>query len=128
MRATLLWLGLTLAAGVALASPGPPAAPAPAPADRQAQRAEARRFASQLVGVIDKVVDHYVRPVTREELAHAALAGLYQAARRPVPRDLRGRVRQATGLASSLRARMAGSVSAVSPGEEPLEKLAQLAR
>jgi carboxyl-terminal processing protease len=126
MRAHLLWVGFALGTGGALAAPGPQASP-PCP-DRRAQRAEARRFATQLVTVIDQVVEHYIRPVSKEELTHAALVGLYQAARKPVPRDLRARARQAAGLSTGLRARMVEALSSVSPGEEPLEKLVQKAR
>src|SRR5262249_51939597 len=126
MRTTLLSLGLGLTAALALGAPRPPSSPPPP--DRRAQRAEARRFATPPVSGIDQVVEHYVRPISKEELLHGALVGLYQAARKPVPRDLRSQVRQAVGLAGSLRATMAGSVASVTPGEEPLCKLAQRAR
>jgi carboxyl-terminal processing protease len=49
---------------------------------------EARTFAAQLLVVADEVSRLYVRPVTRKELLHAALTGLYEQQRLPLPEDL----------------------------------------
>src|SRR5438552_1421668 len=69
------------------------------PARKEALQAEARLFARQLLGVLSQVADQYVRPVSREELLRSALAGLYEAARRPVPHHLEERIRLAARLA-----------------------------
>src|SRR4051812_36622747 len=63
----------------------------------EARRAGSREVARQLVTVVDQVAEQYVRPVPRAELVRAALAGLYEGARRPVPRDLEARVKRAAG-------------------------------
>lgn len=75
------------------------AAPRPAPATKSlptpAPRPEADAFANNLLAILGQVADQYVRPVPTEDLAFAALSGLYEAARRPVPRDLRARIDKA---------------------------------
>lgn len=58
-------------------SAGPPLAPK-----------EAHTYAQQLLFTINEVAQQYVRPVSRQALAAAALSGLYEAARVPVPRNL----------------------------------------
>src|SRR5262249_1347749 len=63
-----------LAAGAA-ARPGRPEGPA--------QQDEA--FAQNLLGAVNQVAEQYVRPVPRAELFYAAVAGLYERARLPVP-------------------------------------------
>jgi carboxyl-terminal processing protease len=105
-----------------------PSAPAPAP-PRRPLRADAGRFAQQLLGVIDQVAEHYVRPVSREELLHPALVALYQAARRPVPRDLGDRIRLAGVKFAALQAPPAGALapSSASPAD-PLRELAREVR
>jgi carboxyl-terminal processing protease len=95
MRSSPALLALTLGAGALVAAPRPAGPPALPPAERAALRAEARRFARQLLALTDQVAEQYVRPVPREELLHSALAGLYQAARMPVPPGLGARLRQA---------------------------------
>jgi carboxyl-terminal processing protease len=94
MRATLVLAALVLAGGVAAAPR--PSSPMPRDAQQRAKlRADSRLFAQQLLRVTDQVVDNYVRPVSRAELLHAGLTALYQAAHRPVPRDLPTRVKRA---------------------------------
>jgi carboxyl-terminal processing protease len=89
LGALLLWC--TAAAPLAAAPlPGRPAAE---PAD--AARQEPQVFAQLLLNTINQVGEFYVRPVSRADLAHAALSGLYEAARVPRPRDLRRRVERA---------------------------------
>jgi carboxyl-terminal processing protease len=50
--------------------------------------ADARNYAAQLGRVVHTVSAQYVRPVPVEELGRAALQGLYEAARAPVPASL----------------------------------------
>jgi carboxyl-terminal processing protease len=78
--------------------------PAPGPANPKALQAEARRFAQRMNAVVEQVVEKYVRPVDREDLLEAAVAGLFEAARKPVPRDLRAQIRKAVAATSALRA------------------------
>ncbi len=49
---------------------------------------EARAFAAQLLIVADEISRLYVRPVTRKELLCAALTGLYEQLRLPLPEEL----------------------------------------
>lgn len=70
-------------------------APPPAVADAPEKPDEMRLFAALLVRAADWTALNYVRPVGRAELLHSALTGLYQAARRPVPRRLRERIDRA---------------------------------
>lgn len=46
---------------------------------------ECRAFAAQLITVADEISRLYVRPVTRKELLHAAITGLYEELRQPMP-------------------------------------------
>jgi len=59
------------------------------PAARQQLRAEGLNYAQQLLTATNQVENAYFRPVSRPDLLHAALSGLYEAARVPVPRNLR---------------------------------------
>src|SRR5207253_6529579 len=59
-----------------------------------ALRAEADAYARLIVGVVDRIVEEYIRPVSRVDLFEAALAGLYEAAREPVPAGLRADVQR----------------------------------
>jgi C-terminal peptidase prc len=52
-------------------------------------------YAANMMGVIHWVDQRYVRPVSRAALAEAALAGLYEAAREPMPPGLKADVAQA---------------------------------
>lgn len=117
---------------LALTAPGESgAAPVPAgpdpvpPADRRALKLEARKFAAQLLGVVDQVAELYVRPVSREDLLHPALVALYQAARRPVPRDLRARIRLAAVKLAALRASAPAPLvsTPTPPADDPLGQL-----
>ncbi len=53
---------------------------------------EAQQYAQQLSRIIEQVGEKYVRPVSRAELATAALKGLYEAARLPIPPALHAEV------------------------------------
>jgi C-terminal processing protease CtpA/Prc len=94
-------LAALLAAGALSAAPVPVPAPPSGPPGGQAVKAEAVAFAQQLLSVAGQVADGYVRPVPREELLYAALAGLYQGARLPVPADLRPRLKKALAAVPS---------------------------
>jgi C-terminal processing protease CtpA/Prc len=119
MRAQLVLMGL-LATGTALAAPGP-GGQAPPP-DRGKLREEARSFARQLHYLVAQVSEQYVRPVAAEDLYVAALTGLYQAARKTVPHDLRVQVRQASNLAAALRDRSSGDFDG-RPEHDPREQM-----
>jgi carboxyl-terminal processing protease len=85
-----------LLAAAAAPAPSPPPTPPPlssntiyhAPDDKES-------FAILLLEAANWVGDVYVRPVSRVDLLHAALTGIYQAARRSPPRDLRSRLERA---------------------------------
>ena len=98
------WLLLVAIVGTQAAQGAPNPVPAPGPANPKALQVEARRFAQHMNAVVDQVAEKYVRPVSREDLLEAAMAGLFEAARKPVPRDLRAQIRQAVALTSALRA------------------------
>src|SRR5947209_5606645 len=86
---------LTVAASVSLlaavaATAGPrPVAPQPAPGP------QVQQFALNLNNVAQQVNQSYLRPVPVPDLLHAALTGLYQGARLPVPADLKERLDKA---------------------------------
>jgi C-terminal processing protease CtpA/Prc len=122
MRAYLFVWVLVLAVSVVVAAPGPPGPPPLK--DRKQLRADCRRFAGQLNNVIEQIVGQYVRPVQREALLEAALVGLFQAARKPVPHDLRRQVRQAVEMSTLLQTRGSeGVAQAARPVQDPREKL-----
>jgi carboxyl-terminal processing protease len=123
MRRFLI-LAALLAAGVASAAPGPEKTGATP--DRSKLRSEARAFARQLHHLVGQVTELYVRPIAAEELYTAALTGVFQAARKAPPRDLRVQVRQAVNLAAALRARSSGdlaSTAVIDPREQLLAQV-----
>ena len=56
---------------------------------------QARNYATQLAELTQFIVEQYVRDLSREEVAEAALHGLYEAAGVPVPGDLHAETRRA---------------------------------
>jgi carboxyl-terminal processing protease len=72
----------------ALPAAGRPADRTPAPAARPELHAEAEMYGQQLVLAVAQVNERYVRPVDTRALLRAALRGLYEAARVPVPASL----------------------------------------
>jgi carboxyl-terminal processing protease len=56
-----------------------------APAKSSVPLNDARMFAMQLNRVIEMTAGQYVRPISRDVLARAALKGLYESARMPLP-------------------------------------------
>lgn len=119
------WLVLALiVAHLAQASPVPPGPPPVK--DRKALREQARNYAQQLNRFTEQVSLHYFRPVGREDLLEAAVHGLYQAARKPPPRDLKAQVRQAVSLAGMMRAQVVQQQALTAserPQLDPVEKL-----
>jgi C-terminal peptidase prc len=95
MRRGIACLGLLLVTGLLVAA-GRMSDPSPAgtPPTAQAQ-ADADNYAQQLFYLTTDVMAHYVRPVSRVELLDAALRGLYEAARVPVPAGLPADLRKA---------------------------------
>jgi carboxyl-terminal processing protease len=67
----------------------------PKPAVPPLPRAEAAAFAQHLDVAIHIIVEDYVRPVSRHQLLLAALTGLYEAARVPIPASLSADVQNA---------------------------------
>jgi carboxyl-terminal processing protease len=65
------------------------------PAAHAANQEQAAVFAQSLVQLAGQVQAQYVRPVDAADLLHAALSGVYKAARLGVPRDLHDRLRKA---------------------------------
>jgi C-terminal processing protease CtpA/Prc len=98
MRGCLVLSILAFGAGLAVAAPVPTPLPAAPVAPRTGPEGppEALVFAQQLLAVVHQVTEQYVRPVERTEVLYAALAGLYEAARLPVPEKLRSAVENAT--------------------------------
>jgi C-terminal peptidase prc len=90
MRA--IGIGLIMLAGAALAAPVGHDEPAGAPGDRAA----AGFYSSQMLSITQEISDKYVRPVSRVDLLEAALKGLYEGARQPLPPGLRRDLELAT--------------------------------
>ena len=101
-----------------------PAAGAPRPASPTTAGEKSQLFAVQLHGIVQQVNTKYVRPVPVPDLLHAALAGLYEAARLPVPADLKERVDKAAArnelilLIQETHARTADAMTAL--GRHPM--------
>jgi C-terminal peptidase prc len=76
---------LVLALTLGLTPPTPPVLPnePPQPSD------DAREYARQLLDLTETISSRYVRPVDRRDLLAAALTGLFDAARKPVPPRIR---------------------------------------
>ena len=87
---------LLVALAVAAAPvPSPPPAPPPRSTHSTPLAEDGETFAQNLLAAVNLVAEIYVRPVPRADLLQTALAGLYEAARRPVPRDLSRRIARA---------------------------------
>jgi C-terminal peptidase prc len=83
-----LWLvGAMLLLNAALAAP-PPHAGGPAQSPDPQLDAVSRDYAAAIFNVIANVEQKYVRPVRTADLVEAALAGLYEAVRQPIPPTL----------------------------------------
>ncbi|HEX5270129.1 MAG TPA: PDZ domain-containing protein, partial [Gemmataceae bacterium] len=89
MRRRVIALGWLLCPAGLLAAPAPaghsPSAAAATQAEIQAAAAE---YARNLYQVVETIERSYVREVRRADLSEAALTGLYEAARVPVPATL----------------------------------------
>jgi carboxyl-terminal processing protease len=97
MRVCLI-LSAPLLAVLAVAAapvPSPPPAPPPRSPHSTPLAEDGETFAQNLLGAVNLIAEIYVRPVPRTELLQTALAGLYEAAGRPVPRDLSRRIARA---------------------------------
>jgi len=104
---------------LAVAAPGPSSPPPPTPQD------EARRFAIDVASVLDQVADGYVRPVPREKLYEAALAGMHVLARRPVPAALAADVRKAVAAPPPPNLGRTGTAAPCEPREDLLARACQ---
>jgi len=96
----LIGLSLALSSGVLLfANPNrdhkPPGPPVSHP--------EADDYATQLLEISQVIVAKYIRPISREDLLSAALGGVYEAARVPLPHSLAPEVRKAAASEDELR-------------------------
>jgi C-terminal peptidase prc len=85
-----------------LAAPVPPgqSPSAATPATQAEINAAANDYAQNLVQVVEIIDRSYVRPVSRVDLYEAALTGLYEAARVPVPADLKSLLEKANKAGS----------------------------
>jgi len=90
---TLAVLGIVCCCGSVLAAGTPVYEKAAGP---PLERMEALRFAQQLSGIIEQIRDKYVQPVSRADLAAAALRGLYEVAQLPIPPALHAEIRKVT--------------------------------
>jgi carboxyl-terminal processing protease len=106
MRQTLVGVLLLVGGGLLRAGPDDP--------DPSSLSIEAQTYGTQLVTyVLDPIAEQYVRPVSHNDLAETAMAGLYAAARVPVPKTLRKDIegcasdRELVLLAARTRARLA---------------------
>jgi carboxyl-terminal processing protease len=97
MRACLIPAALLLGGSFLEAAPLPSAQAERSRTHSDVARSpgEARAFAVQLLNIVNQIAEQYVRPVSHADLTEAALRGLYEAARLPVPADLGARIRQA---------------------------------
>ncbi len=95
MRQTRSILSLLLVCAPLGAAPTTVTLPASTNTATQQQiHAEALNYAQQVLSAVNQIDTSYVRPLQRTELFYAALSGLYEAARQPVPRNLRTEVQQ----------------------------------
>ncbi len=92
MRWKLACLGMTLACTSLLATGTRPQGKS---ARATFDPIEAQNYAQQVNYTINAIADDYVREVSRSDLMLAALTGLYEAAREPVPRTLAADVKKA---------------------------------
>jgi carboxyl-terminal processing protease len=92
MRGSLSYLALCLSGGLILAAGTPvPDNKAKVP---PVAPSIAQNYAQQLFQTLQQVEQGYIKPISRYELAHAALGGLYEAIRQPVPRELAAEVQK----------------------------------
>src|SRR5262245_57490603 len=76
------------------AAPLKPSVPAPvAPPASPTLHVEAMQFAQSLHQLFALIGEKYIRPVSRADLAEAAVRGLYDAVREPMPADLPHEIR-----------------------------------
>ena len=94
-------IGFCLATATALAA-APDSAGPPLPLDPQLQT-DAREYGFSLFQVIAQIEQDYVRPVSRADLVEAAVTGLYEAVRRPVPPNAARRPGWSVGRTSGPR-------------------------
>jgi C-terminal peptidase prc len=95
MRVALAWWSVLLAVGAVCAVPVNPPGSADAPDSLDhSLRSDAQTYAANLANAVATIQEAYVRKVTAEDLYEAALAGLYEAVRQPVPAGLRAELRE----------------------------------
>ncbi len=105
-------------------SPPAPDSPPDVPANTYHAPSDGETFAVLLLEAVNWVGEVYVRPVSRVDLLHTALAALYERARRPVPRDLRRRLQRAEketgGQTLSVASQPPPLVPALAPRRPPV--------
>jgi carboxyl-terminal processing protease len=104
---SLCLLGTNLLAAPVPRQPPPPAKTLSEPA--------AQELATHLEELINYIHGQYVRPISKADLTYAALAGTFEAAQAPVPRDLRKRIEQVIGKESLPEAPLVPVRGAVNP-------------
>src|SRR5438067_10394127 len=128
MRSTLARYATPAAAalcgGLALfAAPVAPPEARPPSAESTALHNEAFQYASAMVQVTALIEQQYVRPVSQAELLEAALTGLYEAARQPLPAGLRQDLQRLVPPPEAVAASASGLPVAPSPPGNPGELL-----
>jgi hypothetical protein len=122
MRVCLILFAALLVAAILAAAPAPSPTPAPPPPRSTSSLAhldDGDAFANTPLSAVNWVVDVYVRPVSRADLLETALTALYDAARRPVPSDLRRRMDRAEKQAIYLSLKEADVAAPLVPALAP---------
>jgi carboxyl-terminal processing protease len=130
MRRMIVIVAVLLVAGPArTANPGD----GPPRGSTSSLRTAATEYADQVLSLVKWVEQNYVRSVSRADLAEAALEGLYEAAREPMPASLRSELalanndRQFLHLVAAARERL-GDVEALRGPGAVLASLRSLPR
>ncbi len=89
MRIALALAGIIALCAPLAAAPVPAAAPPLSGGAEKQRQAEALTYAQQLLSLAAQVSAGYLRPVERPDLLQAAIEGLFEAARQPVPSRIR---------------------------------------
>jgi carboxyl-terminal processing protease len=93
MRGMIVGVALLLAAGTGRAANPGDGSPASA---SDGVRMQARTYAEQLLAVARTIEESYVKPIAQAKILEAALAGLYEVAREPLPASVKADLAHAT--------------------------------
>src|SRR5262249_4353897 len=93
MRRTVVGLGLLLFASLA-----PAAGPDRAPPVSSDVRSQANAYANQMIAAFQHIQNNYFRKMSASALAEAAVTGLYEVAREPLPSGMKADLARAQNL------------------------------